>query len=139
MNFTVYGEPQGKARPRFTKTGRAYTPKNTVDMEHKIGLAYRANHGELLNDDYIHITVFAYYSIPKSATKKERNLIAHGLALPAKKPDADNVLKLVMDGLNGVAYKDDKQVISVEVNKMYSDNPRTVVYIDSWKKGEPEL
>ena len=139
MKFTVYGEPQGKARPRFTKSGRAYTPKKTVDMERRIALAYKSSHGELLGDDYIAITIRAYYPIPKSITKKEHDLIVRGLSLPSKKPDADNVLKLVMDGLNGVAYKDDKQVVYASVQKMYSDTPRTDVYIDSWKKGEFRL
>lgn len=136
MNFTVWGEPQGKARPRFTKQGRTYTPKNTVDYERRIGLAYRSNRGKYIENDYVAVSVIAYYSIPKSISKKDRECIEKGMMFPTKKPDVDNVLKCVMDGLNGIAYKDDKQVVYAEVQKMYADKPRIVVYIDHWKKGE---
>ena len=40
---------------------------------------------------------------------------------PTKKPDADNIGKVVLDALNGIAYEDDKQVIELRVSKQYSE------------------
>jgi Holliday junction resolvase RusA-like endonuclease len=50
-----------------------------------------------------------------------------GELLPSKKPDIDNVLKIVLDALNGVAYKDDSKVVSVSGKKIYSDEPKLVI------------
>ncbi len=52
-----------------------------------------------------------------------------GKILPAKKPDIDNVVKAVLDALNGVAYRDDTQVIELHVRKSYSEKPRVEVCI----------
>ena len=131
MTFTVYGEPQGKARPRFTKSGRTYTPKNTVDYEKSIKDAFLKNMGELQEDGGITVDVYAYYKIPKSASKKTREKIFNSELLPTKRPDVDNILKCVCDALNGVAYKDDAQVVHASVHKFYSDEPKIDVYIEN--------
>lgn len=62
----------------------------------------------------------AYFQIPKSYTKGKRLACQHNINRPAKKPDIDNVLKAVMDALNGAAYVDDKQVVSVTCRKYYA-------------------
>ncbi len=62
--------------------------------------------------------------IPKSASKKLRADMLSGAVNPTKKPDWDNIGKIVSDALNGVAYEDDKSIISAAVYKRYSDNPR---------------
>lgn len=51
------------------------------------------------------------------------------LVLPTKKPDIDNVLKSVLDGLQGVAYKDDKNITSARISKRYSAEPRLEIYM----------
>ena len=48
---------------------------------------------------------------------------------PAKKPDIDNVCKVVADALNGVAYNDDRQIVYTEISKRYDDMPRMDVSI----------
>ncbi len=50
-----------------------------------------------------------------------------GQIKPAKKPDCDNIVKIVCDALNGFAYKDDAQVVLAQVAKEYTDEPRTDV------------
>ena len=52
-----------------------------------------------------------------------------GEILPTKKPDIDNIMKVVLDALNGVAYFDDKQVCKVNFIKMYSEEPRLKILI----------
>lgn len=53
-----------------------------------------------------------------------------GEILPQKKPDIDNVVKIIMDALNGAAYKDDKQVVSVFASKFYDDDPKVIVEVE---------
>jgi Holliday junction resolvase RusA-like endonuclease len=50
---------------------------------------------------------------------------------PTKKPDADNILKAVLDALNGLAYNDDSQIVSARIEKLYSDNPRVEIVISN--------
>lgn len=122
MEFIVEGDPQGKARPRFSqKSGTVYTPAKTVRYERLIRKAFLDAGGNAIPSDcYVGITVDAYFQIPKSYTKGKRLTCEHNINRPDKKPDIDNILKIVLDGLNGVAYADDKQVIEVRCRKFYS-------------------
>lgn len=122
MEFIVEVEPEGKARPRFSKkSGAVYTPPKTMKYERSIRMAFEAAGGETIPAGcYVAITVDAYFRIPKSYTKGKRLACQHNVNRPAKKPDIDNVLKAVMDALNGAAYVDDKQVVSVTCHKYYA-------------------
>lgn len=130
MNFTVYGEPQGKARPRFTKTGRAYTPKNTVEYENRVMDEYIKQGGIFFGKDRpVRMDIIAYFKIPKSVSKDKRNRMLQHEILPTKRPDADNVGKCIADGCNKVAFYDDSQIVSMSVKKLYGDVPRVEVQI----------
>lgn len=124
--FEVPGEPRGKGRPRFTKTGHPYTDSETRAYEHKIAAYYRRQLGAFRWPDsaFVSVQVTAYYPIPQSATKAATAAMREGRTLPSRKPDIDNVMKVVLDALNGVAYKDDSRVVRVEAQKVYSDIPR---------------
>lgn len=124
MEFIVEGEPQGKARPRFShKTGTVYTPSKTAKYEKQIRKAFLEAGGKIIPADcYVGVTVDAYFRIPKSYTKGKRLACQHNINRPAKKPDIDNSLKAVLDALNKVAYEDDKQVIEVICRKWYSQS-----------------
>lgn len=121
VEFLVEGMPQGKGRPRFSmKTKRVYTPEKTVHYEKQIREAYSKAGGKLFPEQcYIKVTVDAYFKIPKSYTKGKRLACAHNINRPDKKPDMDNILKVVMDALNKVAYSDDSKVVEVRCNKWY--------------------
>jgi Holliday junction resolvase RusA-like endonuclease len=67
--------------------------------------------------------------MPASASKKKQQSMLHGGIRPTKKPDCDNIAKAVLDALNGIAYYDDSQVVTVTVEKLYSDTPRVEVEI----------
>lgn len=122
MEFIVEGEPQGKARPRFSRRSETvYTPSKTARYEKEIRQAYIAAGGKMIPEgSYVTVTVDAYFRIPKSYTKRKRLACEHNIIRPNKKPDIDNVLKVVLDALNKVAYEDDKQVIEVICRKWYS-------------------
>ena len=130
--FEVPGEPRGKGRPRFNRhTGVTYTDSETRAYENKIITHYRQSvKGFRFPDDgYISVDVTVVYPIPKSATKASVAAIKEGKILPKKKPDIDNVIKAVLDALNGIAYKDDCQVVTVSGNKIYGQDPKLIIKI----------
>ena len=77
----------------------------------------------------LRVRILAKFPIPESWSKKNKEKALKGEIKPNKKPDLDNIAKIILDGLNGVAYTDDKQVTSLEIEKAYSDTPCVVVYI----------
>lgn len=130
LKFEILGEPKGKGRPRFsTKTGRAITPTATVNYETLVHMEYIAQCGgkKFDNDDMIYMEILAYYEIPKSKSKKVKAQMEQNIIRPTKKPDIDNVVKIVADSLNKVAYRDDTQIVDCVCRKFYSYNPRVVV------------
>lgn len=107
--FVVEGDPVGKGRPRFTKTGRAYTPKRTKEYEARVRQAYIDSCGPYFGDEEVSIIIAAYFEMPKSWPKKKRRALEGKYC--TKKPDTDNLIKGVLDALLGAAYEDDKQVV----------------------------
>lgn len=127
--FSVPGEPVAKGRPRFSRSGAAYTPARTANYETLVRLEYERQVGEYRfpQSANLAIRVEAYLSIPKSASRKRRSDMELGLIRPLKRPDADNLLKSVADALNEVAYRDDSQIVYAEISKRYSSRPRIEV------------
>lgn len=119
--FDVVGKVRGKGRPRFTKTGRTYTPKTTADYERQIKLEFLRKGPKKPTDKPVRVKVTCYYEVPKSARKADKIKMAANELLPTKKPDVDNILKAILDALNGLAYLDDKQVVQVGIIKKYSE------------------
>lgn len=122
MEFIVEGEPQGKARPRFSRrSGTVYTPAKTAKYEKEIRQAFLDAGGKVIPaGSYVTVAVDAYFKIPKSYAKGKRLACKYNINRPDKKPDIDNVLKVVLDALNKVDYEDDKQVIGIICRKWYS-------------------
>lgn len=118
--FTVCGPVRGKARPRFDrKTGHAYTPDATREYEAMIQAAYFLAHGAKAEGP-VSVSMTAYQALPKRATKAMREAAERGAIWPIRKPDLDNVIKIVLDALNGCAYTDDTQVVQLEARKEYA-------------------
>lgn len=125
IEFTVESKPQGKARARTfydERRGkmRSVTPMQTKFYEGLIRWSYAAAGGEYMGDKLMKVDIVAYYPIPRSWSKKKRRAAADGEIRPTTKPDCDNVIKVVLDAMNGVAYYDDKQVVEVSCKKYYS-------------------
>lgn len=134
VQFEVEGEPRGKGRPRFANVkGKVITrtPDETVLYENQIKFAYK----DVAEDVFfgqgkaLEISIYAFYTIPKSASKKKQAEMLAGRIRPTKKPDWDNVGKVVCDALNGVAYHDDTQIVSARVIKKYAERPRLAITI----------
>ena len=133
--FTVLGAPRGKERPRAAKLRDrtiVYTPKKTKDYEREIATAYRTQCRGIFSGA-VAIEIHAYYEIPKSASRKRVLDMVSDRERPTKKPDGDNIAKAVCDALNGVAYKDDSQVVDLTVRKYYSKFPHVQVFISEAK------
>lgn len=128
IDFDIPGPPQGKARPRVvrTKAGKSvsYTVYKTVAYEELVRSRYihAAREKGLVKpfEGSISMHIFAYYPIPKSTSKKNAEAMRVGEILPTKKPDWDNIAKIICDALNGLAYKDDAQITCGAVYKAYT-------------------
>ena len=125
VNFTVYGPPQGKARPRFRKIGnfvQTYTPAKTKSYEDEIKMFAKAAMGatEPLETP---VEVFLYIrnSVPASYSKKRTEACLSGQEKPINKTDIDNIAKAFLDGMNGIVYKDDRQVVELHAKKTYAE------------------
>ena len=120
-SFFIAGEVQAKQRPKFN--GRfAYTPKETVEYENLVKLQYQAQCGNhrYPDDVPLAVTIFAHLEPPQSASNIKKTRMLNQEEYPLKKPDVDNVAKIILDALNGIAYRDDKQVVTLIVKKSYA-------------------
>lgn len=133
MRFIVYGKPVGKQRPRFnSRTRIIYTPGKTKGYENAISNAcyeHMLKQGLKITKSPCIVRIEVMVSVPKSYSKKRREYCICGTEKPNKKPDIDNIAKTIMDGLNGVAYEDDKQVVRLEIEKHYWEH-EDAVYIE---------
>ena len=107
----MMGEPKSKGRPRFTRQGHAYTPKETREAEVAVLLAWELSGGQVLNGPLVIKCEFYV------GTKRRK--------------DTDNMLKLILDALNRKAFADDDQIVRIDAVKRYTTpgKARTVVKI----------
>ena len=122
----VDGKIKGKARPRVYQ-GHAITPKDTVTYENWVKLCYQQQDGRYLKGP-IRANIEAYYKIPKSYTKKRLESIRTGIEYPTKKPDIDNIAKIILDSLNKIAFDDDSQVVELTISKMWTEDNERVEF-----------
>ena len=133
----ISGQPQGKGRPRFTRTGKAYTPDKTKEYERRIqAAAWKAmQEAKLkLTERFVAVDVIAFMEIPKSWSNVKRMEAEYGAIQHTTKPDLDNIVKAALDGIEGAVYASDKQVTSIKARKMYCHPDRgAVLYVSvSW-------
>ena len=124
LSFTVQGQPQGKGRPRMTKSGHVYTPAKTREYEERIRNAAMSEMGrsKILpwkDKQPLKVIIECFFALPKSATKRQRIDVLEHRAFPLKKPDIDNVAKSILDAMNGYVYGDDSQVTDLVITKRY--------------------
>lgn len=127
VTFQVPGKPQGKARARTVMNKAlghsvSYTPENDLLYENLIKSRFldQADGFYLETGTPVALRIVARFMPPASTSKKKQKQMLEGEILPLKKPDMDNIVKVVADALNGVAYHDDTQVILVSAKKAYS-------------------
>ena len=138
VKFTILGEPMGKERPRFRRVGnyvQTYTPAKTKNYETKVRDSYYSSNMETHHlTGAIEAEIYGVFPIPVSVSKKLRAKMENGEEPYTKKVDADNLAKIILDALNGVAYDDDKQISKLTVTKVYGKDPRVEVRLKELTK-----
>lgn len=136
INFEIPGIPVAKARSRSaSKNGKTfhYTPKKTENYENLVKVsAYQAMKGKTILDCPVCLRAELFVPVPESwSSKKKQQALNHEI-MPTTRPDCSNLLKSIEDGMNGVVYKDDKQIVQIKVLKQYSDKPRAEITVQEF-------
>ncbi len=132
--FTVFGPIVGKGRPRASRRGktvRLRTPERTRQYEKAIRNRYYADyHAQPSLPGPIGVRLVAMFKRPQShfrtlGGKPTEKLKSAAPVHCTKVPDLDNVVKVVLDALNGVAFKDDSNVTNITARKEWAPNGST--------------
>ena len=127
VTFVVPGQPVGKGRPRVGKIGahaRLFTPEKTVNYEGLVAMAaQQAMQGRELITGPVMVEMEITVQIPQSWSKKRKSQALAGEIFPTTKPDKDNVIKAIYDGINGIVWKDDVQAVDGHQRKRYGETP----------------
>lgn len=133
IELTIPGQPIGKQRPRIAHTrSRAfmYEPTKTMNYEIYVKELFIIKYPDFKPiEGPVRMTLMAFVKIPKASIKKTEAMES-GEIRPTKKPDASNILKVVEDALNNLAYQDDKQIVEARIGKRYSSQPRIELTIE---------
>ena len=128
IEIEILGTPIGKQRPRLSKYG-TYTPEKTVNYENYVKLCFINKYKNYTpTEKPLKAKITAFFEIPTSYSKKKKKEL---IGQPhAKKPDIDNISKIILDGLNKLAYKDDNQIAKLEIEKLYGEQAKVVLEIE---------
>ncbi len=118
--FTLPITPKAKQRARILKTGRSYTPKETVEFENTIrGLSRKYAPIYLIEGP----VALSMEFVVKRPIKPRHKI--H----PITRPDLDNYIKAVKDAFNGIFWRDDSQVVILMGKKSYGE-PKILIAIE---------
>lgn len=135
IRFFVPGKPVPKARARaYSRNGqtRMYTPKTTADYESLVQSICREAFVRPLECP-VFVALAIALPVPSSWSKKRKEAALKQLEHPTSRPDIDNYIKAIFDGMNGVAFVDDSQVVRLESEKFYGQTPGVVVTVNVYK------
>jgi Holliday junction resolvase RusA-like endonuclease len=130
VRFEIAGRGRGKDRPRnIHGQVRPYTPANTVEYERNVKVAARHAWPFAPTSNAIAILITVFVMRTESWPNWKHQLIDQGKVYPVMKPDGDNVEKMVWDGLNGIIWKDDVQVVDGRVRRAWRDRPGVLIEV----------
>ena len=132
--FEVPGKVIGKGRPRLNSyTGAVYTPTRTKDYESLVEQYFLLKYPRFKAlEGRIKVNIIAYFAIPKTTKKSDINEMLENNISPTKKPDIDNIVKVLLDSMNKFAFKDDNQITKLEVEKKYAQEDKVYVKIEEY-------
>lgn len=124
----------GKQRPRMnTYTGKAYTPTKTKNYEYLVRQLFVYKYPQFVPiEGKVRMTITAYFELPNKRSKLQEAEMLADIISPTKKPDWDNIGKIVSDALNKFAFKDDSQITDVRIFKKYAKTPKVIVQIGEY-------
>ena len=132
--FEILGKPIGKQRPRLSRYG-TYTPTKTKNYEELVRYNFKNKYKNFTPlEGALEATIYAIFEVPKSYSKKKKAELLAKTFTYTHKPDTDNIAKIILDSLNGVAYKDDSQIVQLKVCKLYGEQEKVVVGLDYFFK-----
>lgn len=111
FSATFEGNPIPKGRPRMTKTGHAYTPQATREFEKAVALWAKSNFKGKPSEKPLRVVANFYIKQAKSNKTKQH----------IQRPDLDNYIKAVLDGMQGVVFLDDSQVFDLNATKGWAE------------------
>ena len=133
IQFVVPGQPVAKGRPKFARRGKfvtTYSPAKTVNYEGLVAhSASVAMAGRSLIQGAVSVELDIRLQIPESWSKKKQKMAIDGLIAATKRSDIDNITKGIFDGMNGVVWRDDGQVVEASQRKRYAETPGVVVIV----------
>jgi len=130
ISFTLYGPPRPMPRPRFSRRGFAYTPKKVKIEKQEFILKVNKHKPQEMITCPVRLTISFMMPIPKSTTHKDRAKMNSDIVPHIKKPDIDNLVKFVMDGLTNAGFwKNDSNVWVIYADKRYDSKSRTIITI----------
>lgn len=127
ITLIIPGKPFAKQRPRATRQGRVYTPKETVSFERTVA-TIAAQQIKTPITGPVRLTIRATFAPPASWSKKKTAGTIH--RPHTQRPDLDNIAKALKDGLNRIAWADDSQVAEMTASKVWGLIEQTVVHIE---------
>lgn len=132
--FEVPGKITGKGRPRVNSyTGIVYTPTKTKDYEYLIEQYFLIKYPRFKEiEGRAKVNIIAYFGVPKSTKKSDKENMINNVISPTKKPDIDNIIKIVLDAMNKFAFKDDTQITKLEVEKKYGVEEKIYIKIEEY-------
>lgn len=132
--FEIPGKVIGKGRPRLNSyTGAVYTPTRTKDYESLVEQYFLLKYPRFKAlEGRIKVNIIAYFAIPKTTKKSDINEMLENNISPTKKPDIDNIVKVLLDSMNKFAFKDDNQITKLEVEKKYAQEDKVYVKIEEY-------
>ena len=132
MKLAFEIEPVEQARPRATRMGRGirlYDPKKVSVYKKQLAMMCKFQYKQAPLTGPLMVELNFFRHVQSSVSKKERKLRLSGSHRPVVKPDTDNYVKSTLDGLNGLLWEDDNQIVDLIAHKYYSDNPRVEIEV----------
>ena len=137
--FTVLGKAAGKARPRVTRGGlHTYTPDpgGFVERVTEEGVAARQRRGAVISSGSIGLEVIVTRGMPKSWSLKKHERFDEQPAMST--PDLVNVMAAVCDALEGVFYKNDKQITDISGAHSWGWEHEVQIYVTQFGQGDTD-
>lgn len=130
INITFYGEPKAQKRHRAASNmSHFYDPSKSFKVYVNESIRNELGHDFKPISTEIYFNTRFFMPYPKSTNRKNSVLMELGVIRPTKKPDIDNLTKLLYDALKSLLYTDDSLIIGNEAEKYYSCKPRVEMEI----------